>query len=182
MWILHKILIYIPDVGSIEHEACDTELIDSIRSYARIETEDFYPSVFDYRETENADSCDSNYPNNVLLAKNNTEKFIQELMEAKEAQHCDLYKNLSELENILGTDLKEIIPKLENMEDGFSNQELCAAKNALVNISDFLYGTYRPSSSFYNTHTHTARIYKDDITTISANPNDWALVIFNYHC
>lgn len=69
MWILHKILIYIPDVGSIEHEACDTELIDSIRSYARIETEDFYPSVFDYRETENADSCDSNYPNNVLLAK-----------------------------------------------------------------------------------------------------------------
>ena len=117
MWILHKILIYIPDVGSIEHEACDTELIDSIRSYARIETEDF-------RETENADSCDSNYPNNVLLAKNNTEKFIQELMEAKEAQHCDLYKNLSELENILGTDLKEIIPKLENMEDGFSNQEI----------------------------------------------------------
>lgn len=40
---------------------------------------------------------------------------------------------------------------------------------------------YYCESSFYNAYANTARIYDEDFETITKSPEDWALVMFDYH-
>ena len=113
MHALHKILVYIPEVVSNPENYTREELIKEIRNYAVMNTEQFYFSVFDYRETETAGRWQSRYPLNVLFAKDNKTRFLQELSTTKDSQHERILDNLSHLKEMVGTDLVEII--LENL-------------------------------------------------------------------
>ena len=48
-------------------------------------------------------------------------------------------------------------------------------------IGKMLHGEYISDSMFFNASAYTARLYQSDIEQIKAAPQDWALVMFDYH-
>ena len=75
MHYLHKILVFIPYViescGEISNKS---DLMNEIRVYAECETEPYYTMAFDWRETQTAGRWENEYPENVLLAEDNTSR------------------------------------------------------------------------------------------------------------
>lgn len=51
----------------------------------------------------------------------------------------------------------------------------------LSKIGKMLHGEYISDSMFFNASAYTARLYQSDIEQIKAAPQDWALVMFDYH-
>ena len=94
MHALHKILVYIPEAVSDPKNYTRQELINEIRLYAEMNTDDFYLTVFDQRTTETAGRWENLYPVNVLFAKDDIAKFLQELTITKELQHQEIQQNL----------------------------------------------------------------------------------------
>lgn len=178
MHYLHKILVYIPDVDSDMEALGREEQIDKIRSYAETETERFADDVFDWREkSSSAGRWEKEYPVNVLFASDNVDRFVEELNEVIESQKIDLSIWVSLIKKRVGTDLNEIVDHLfHNEPDDLSN-----IGYYLHCIADLLYGEYQCDSGFYNTHEYTARLYLRDIEFAKSNPNDWALVMLDYH-
>ena len=183
MHYLHKILVYIPDAVTDRDNYERSELIDAIRTHAENTTEEFYQSVFDWRETDSAGSWSDEYPENVLLAQDDVDQFIRELFGARNSQFDEIQYSLEQLENTVGTDLKHIaehiIQKRKYLEeaDGFS----VMTPYYLHCVAALLHGEYRSNSYFYNTHDYTAFLYPEDINAIKKSPADWALVMFDYH-
>ncbi|MFR2725141.1 hypothetical protein [Sellimonas intestinalis] len=182
MHLLHKLLVYIPDVISAPERYTRKDLINEIRLYADINTEDFFPMVFRYRETENAGDWSTLYPTNVLFSKDDSARFLRELTAAVEQQQKGIQSTLSHLKKMLGTDLEEIISGLEKQQSGYRSPKTCCRKTAdcLYQIAALLNGTYTFHSCFYNLNDHTARLYPDVLTEIEKSPADWALVLFDY--
>lgn len=182
MHLLHKLLVYIPDVVSTPERYTRKDLINEIRFYADINTEDFCPMVFHYRETENAGDWSTLYPTNVLLSKDDPARFLQELTAAAEQQQQEVQSNLSHLKKMLGTDLEEIISGLEKQQSGYRSPKTCCRKtgDCLYQIAALLNGTYTFHSCFYNLNDRTARLYQDVLTEVENSPADWALVLFDY--
>lgn len=184
MHYLHRILVHIPSVTNSSTETmCRTELLDNIRSYADHETEDYYQFAFDWRETDSAGRWSSEYPENVILAEDDVENFIQELLLVMEARNSEIQKCLAQLKNSVGTDLEKIIQGLQerkglvDSKNGFD----CMTPYYLYCIAAHLHGNYRCDSYFYNTHEYSSCLFQDDIDKIKENPKDWALVMFDYH-
>lgn len=109
MHYLHKILVYIPDVVSDRRDYEKTELLEAIRNHAENQTESYYEQAFDWRETGCAGRWSTEYPTNVLLAEDNPTRFVSELSAAMEEQQNEIRCCLAQLENTVGTDLKEIV-------------------------------------------------------------------------
>lgn len=183
MHALHKILVYIPEVVSNPENYTREELIKEIRNYAVMNTEQFYFSVFDYRETETAGRWQSRYPLNVLFAKDNKTRFLQELSTTKDSQHERILDNLSHLKEMVGTDLVEIILEIEKLKTFSDHTEKIdsMAEYYLYQIAALLSGNYMFYSGFYNLDENRARIYEGDLEDVENSPNDWALVMFDYH-
>lgn len=133
MHFLHKILVYIPDVIISDKK----ELISDIRDYAERETECFHGQVFDWRETATAGRWETIYPENVLLAADNVERFIKELKECRNIQqeNTDIY--FTKVTNIIGTNLRDITKKLQSDSSGMSS----IAAYHLYCLSKLLYGS-----------------------------------------
>ena len=66
MHALHRILVKLED---------EDETIDEIRSVAKSETEDYY-NAYDWRETDTAGRCESEYPCNVDSVKKITNSIV----------------------------------------------------------------------------------------------------------
>lgn len=183
MHCLHRILVYIPEVADDVKNTNKAELIDLIRSCAEERTEDYYEQVFDWRETDTAGRWEDMYPENVIFAKDNPEQFIKELTECLSLQKSEIESDFAQLKCTVGTDLEQIKEGLWNRKSYDDKQGKCTNMTAyyLRNISKLLYGEYTFDSGFYNSHEYTARLYQSDIEEISKNPNDWALVMFDYH-
>lgn len=96
MHYLHKILVYIPDALA-DADNCDLdETISAVRAYADSETEPYYGQAFDWRETETAGRWRNVYPENVLLAADDVDYFVEELENAKE---ISVMKSIAVLQN-----------------------------------------------------------------------------------
>ena len=183
MHYLHKILVYIPDVmeelGAIEK----SELANEIRLCAEQRTESYYESVFDWRETETAGRWQNIYPQNVLFALDDIQRFSDELSEILQEQKNHIDYALSALKCTVGTDLEKIIDETWNLKEYSDNSEgfSCMTAYYLSNIASILHADYESDSLFYNSHEYTARLYPSDIEEITKSPGDWALVMFDYH-
>lgn len=183
MHSLHKILVYIPDI-LFDSVACPKEdFIDRVRSYAEEQTSNGYMTVFDWRETASAGRWKSQYPVNVLFAKEDIEQFIQELIDVQKYQQQEIQYALDELSKKAGTDLKQIICEVEKVT---SQHEITKTVDLMTTfylsrIASLLYGVYTSQSCFYNISGETSRIYPQDIDAVKNNPEDWALVLFDYH-
>lgn len=183
MHYLHKILVYIPDAVAERDLFERCELADAIRAHAESVTENYYQTVFDWRETDSAGRWSHRYPENVILAEDDVEHFVKELMDAKENQSDEVQLCFSQLENTVGTDLKHIVDVLLHRNSFAENENgvNCMTAYYLHCIAAYLYGEYQSDSFFYHTHDYTAFLYAEDLETIRKSPSDWALVMFDYH-
>lgn len=178
MHYLHKILVYIPDAMRPYRNDETYDLKSAIRIYAEESVGDAYCSESEYRETETAGKWQDDYPENILFAKDDQDRFVRELMEVKVYQ----YQALSCLEKYGSTDLAVIIPKVEAMDDpNSSKNSLCfLIPEQIKSIAALLSGSYTCASCFYNTHTNCGRIYQEDISSAANHPENWALALFDY--
>lgn len=183
MHYLHKILVYIPEITDTPNEMSRENLLKEIRSHADSTTEDFYPHVFDWRETDSAGRWAFEYPQQVYLAAEDTEWFIKELQWVMDAQHGEIDMCMAQIKASVGTNLEDIINGIwdRDLYDETKNGFCLMTPFYLYNIACHLHGDYRCDSYFYNTHQHTARIYKSDIEKVKQDPEKWALVMFDYH-
>ena len=65
--------------------------------------------LFDWRETGCAGRWSTEYPTNVLLAEDDSTRFVNELSTAMEEQQNEIQCCLAQLENTVGTDLKQVV-------------------------------------------------------------------------
>lgn len=183
MHYLHKILVYIPDAVFVRRDLEKADLIESIRTYAENETESYSDQAFDWRETDCAGRWSTEYPTNVLLAEDDSTRFVNELSTAMEEQQNEIQCCLAQLENTVGIDLKQVVKRLldkKSYEDSVCGED-AMTQYYLHCIAAHLHGEYRCDSYFYNTHDYTARIYPADIEAVKSEPHNWALVMFDYH-
>lgn len=183
LYSLHKILVYMPDIP-VNPTVCSKEiLIHKIRSYAQEQTSNGYMTVFNCREIDSAGRWETQYPVNVLFAKDNVERFIQELIAIRDYQHHEIQDTLHELSKKAGTDLKQIACEIEKMNHQYEITETVEPMTSfyLSKIASLLDGQYTFNSCYYNTLGGTSRVYPQDIEAIKNTPEDWALVLFDYH-
>ena len=181
MHILHKILVYKEE--GFDFLVSEKERISEARSIATSETEDYYGSVYDWRETDTAGRWTEEYPKQAYFAKDDIDWFVKEINEAIASQKCELNSYLTELKEKVGTDIEKMVSVF------MGDTQLCEVANvnysflpfALWKIARITYGEYNCDSYIFNTNGHTARIYPEDIEQIKQEPEKWALVMFDYH-
>ena len=179
MHYLHKILVHF-----------DREMVEyglDLKTHAYItatdETEAYEHIAYDWRK-ENAGRWKDIYPEKAYLASDDLDWFLNELEETVAFQKAAIDQYLYLLAEDLGTDLSVITEKLWNCtEDREEKSEvdtfLCACY--LSSQGQLLSGEYSYESRFYNTERRTARLYPSDIELIKQNPEEWALVMLDYH-
>lgn len=186
MHFLHKILVYIPSAIDVDEDTPREEILSAVISYARDETECFYERVYDWREDDSAGRWSDEYPQQAYLASENLEWFMAELDEILRFQKGEIDNALSQLAGAVGTDLRQIVAGLWNRDDHDPNPDPSTKFSNMTAyylriIGELLYGTYRCDSYFYNTYQYTARLCKSDLNKIKESPENWALVMFDYH-
>ena len=170
MHILHRVLVNLRNVD--DNPIFREDMIDEIRDYAKMVTEDYCPHVYDWRETKTAGRWSDEYPENVILSREGHEKFFDELKRALKIQHSEIdfyLKRVCEVSN----DIKVFAEKYKKGED--------SPDYNLKFLSELLSGTYTSDSGFYNTESYDAKITPQLIEEVKKTPDDWALVFFDYH-
>ena len=87
------------------------------------------------------------------------------------------------LKSSVGVDIEHIASGIweRNYENKPENGFDLLTAFYLHRLSDLLYGRYIDDSLFYDTHEYTARIYKSTLSALKERPEDWAVVMFDYH-
>lgn len=184
MHYLHRILVYIPDVTDINTKTTDrNEFMEKIRYYAEQQTEPYYLQAFDWRDTDSAGRWDNEYPVNVIFAEDDVGQFVQELEETMQMQHDNIQDCLTRLGDSVGTDLEKIVDGLLSRKafDDYSGGMNCMTPYYLYCIAAHLHGEYRYDSYFFNTSGGCSNLFPEDIEAIKEKPQNWALVMFDYH-
>ena len=182
MHYLHKILVYIPDVGQVGSKFPKVSK-QKILSFAKTQTENYEGEAFDWRETESAGRWSDEYPDNVILAADDPDRFLEELGKAKTYKREALCQALKFLEENELLDLKKMATAiLEDEQDSpMESQRLSMAAYSLGSIADHLKGTYTYNSYFFDTHRCTSLMHKQIFEEIQEHPQLWALIIFDCH-
>ena len=183
MHYLHRVLVHLPSAGLDYKKNDRDELIHAVRSHAETETENYYGQAYDWRETSTAGRWSSVYPENVIFAADDLDRFIEELDDCLAAQNREVYSNLSRLNETVGTDLGKIVDGVLALEDYSDNKDGFDFMTPfyLHEISSRLHGDYGCDSMFYNTCAYTARLFRSDLDKVREKPEEWALVAFDYH-
>lgn len=183
MHYLHKILVYIPDLPINTTTYDKDALIDEIRHYAENTTDEYHMKAFDWRDTDSAGRWSDDYPENVIFAKDDIDRFIREVNQAVEAQKLEIYACLAQLENTIGIDLKKIVSGILSRDSYLESKDGvdCMTAYYLYCISAHLNGEYRFDSYIFDAHKYTSRVFPNNIAHIKENPEKWALVMFDYH-
>lgn len=183
MHYLHKILVYIPDVSKEADSMIRDSLVSAIRSHAESETEGFYKEVFDWRETDTAGRWSDAYPENVLLGSDDPNSLYEAVAECYQTQKSEIDHLIALLKSSVGVDIEHIASGIwdRNYEDKPKNGFDLLTALHLHRLSDLLYGRYIDDSLFYDAHEYTARIYKNTLAALKEHPEDWAVVMFDYH-
>lgn len=184
MHYLHKILVHVPSAIRVDEDTTHDEILKAVIRYAREETERFYEKAYDWREDDSAGRWAEEYPQQAYLTSDDLAWFIAELEEVLKCQKAEIDACFAQLSESVGTDLAQIVEGLWNRDDhDFSAKQTfsCMTAYYLRVIAEILYGEYRIDSYFYNTHEYTARLYPSDLDVIKEKPEEWALVMFDYH-
>lgn len=185
MHYLHKILVHIPSAINMNKIASKAELLNEIIAYAQRETECFCEIAFDWREVNSSGGWSDEYPQQAYIAADDLDWFINELHGVLAMQRGEIDYYLSGLQEVACGDLAVLSNKLWERgsfdDDVRKNYTTNMAAYYLLSLAKHLYGEYRFDSHFYNTSSLTAHLYKSDIDKIRQNPDEWALVMFDYH-
>lgn len=181
MHYLHKILV---NVAELKKQVGHKPRKEEVRCFAESSTEDYYMRVFDWRETDSAGSWRDEYPKQVYFAKDNLEWFLKELDYVLASQKREIDYCLKNITEHCGTDLNALVNGLWNMTDVCDKTHTeynDYTAYCLSKLGKLLHGEYISDSMFFNASAYTARLYQNDIEQIKAAPQDWALVMFDYH-
>lgn len=184
MHFLHKILVHVPSAITMDEETSREEVLEAVTRRARDETESFYEQAYDWREDDSAGRWSDEYPQQAYLASEDLEWFMKELNDIQIGQKFEINTALQMLRESVGTDLTVIVPQLWDRDGKNYDPEKGVTEMSayyLRVLAQLLYGEYRCDSCFYNTQTYTARLYPSDLNEIKEHPEDWALVMFDYH-
>ena len=172
MHILHKILVRINGYSPII--AKDREaLINMVRHRAEEMTEEYYGQAFDCRETDTAGRWSGVYPVNVLLSSDNINIFVEELKDCLEFRISEMQYHLDNICKV-SSDIKTLFDIERRSPRSVPSWDLRC-------LSELMCGIYNFDSGFYNTEEYTAKITERTIETVKSSPDDWALVMFDYH-
>lgn len=180
MHILHRILVHLPgDVPASEGES-RREYLERIRFYAEVETEEFYETAYDWRETATAGRWRSEYPENVLLGSEDGGMLLRELKEIQESQALEIEYCMDTLTKCFGDQLSGIISGIQKGAMDGSPMQISHAF-LLKKMAKLLDGEYFYDSCFYDTAKYPARLDESTMREIQEKPQDWALVFFDHH-
>ena len=168
MHTLYKILVWVPEV-EIGDRATREEKECAIRNYAEEVTECYEGFVFIRWIGE--------YPSNVIFASDDVEKFVAELQEVSRLQEERLNVSLARLKELAGNNLGKIVAK--------ARDEYCSDKDAITYhlncVAGILDGKYTEDSFYYDTMRCTSRVLPRVFDQVKENPEEWALVLLDYH-
>lgn len=181
MHYLHKILV---NVAELKRQEGHRPSKEEVRYFAESSTENYYNQAFDWRETDSAGRWKTEYPKQVYFAAKDIEWFKKELNEVIAIQKNNIDSAVAQLRATCGTDLDKIIESLWQFNDVYDKRDDGAngmTAYYLSKVAQILHGDYKADSCFYNTATYSARLYPSDIEEVIKEPQNWALVMFDYH-
>lgn len=166
MHYLAKILINESELNEIDN--------DHIRYLAEEELDNFYDKAFDWRESD-AGRWEEGYPNNVLRASEDLEKFISILNDIIADRNAELLFHLESIKKQSNVNLDSVISKFIESDD------LHDTPYHLAVISSILMNEFGIDNSFLNTETGDATLTQELIEKIKQNPENYALAFFDCH-
>lgn len=173
MHALHKILVHLDK--SLAKDVIDRqEIIDRARIEAEYSTESYGDDVYDWRETDTAGRWSEAFPENVLLASENVEKVIKELLATKICQE-------DTMKDCLGH-IVELSPDLYGLFEKYKEQEMPGLLSYYIRLfAQLMCGDYNFDSGFLDTDTYSSKITRETIEKVRKAPDEWAMVMFDYH-
>lgn len=160
MHTLHKILVWVPEV-KISDRATREERECAIWQFAEEVTECYGDLVF----------------SNVIFAADDVERFVAELQEVNLLQEEKLNGSLARLKELAGNNLCKIVDK--------ARDEYCSDKDDITYhlncVASVLDGKYTEHSFYYDTMRCTSRVLPRVFDQVKEDPDEWALVMFDYH-
>lgn len=145
-----------------------------IRDLAEDNLDEFHGKAFDWRASD-AGRWEEGYPNNVLRASEDLEKFISILNNHIANRNAELSFHLESIEKQNNVNLDCVVSKF------IANNELYDTPYHLAVISSILMNEFGIDNSFLNTETGDATITKELFEEIKQNPEYYALVFFDCH-
>lgn len=179
MHILHKILVHLPSDVPADEGDSRGEYLERIRSYAEEETDEFYETAYDWRETESAGRWKDEYPENVILGSESEKRLLRELKETLDSQSQEIQSCTNSLIEGLGDQLSGIVSGIQKGSSPPIQGDHFAY--LLKKLGKLLDGEYFYDSLFYDTTEYTAKINEATVAKVQEKPQDWALVLFDYH-
>jgi len=184
MHMLHCILVDLTD------EIDDATALDAVeikrlykaaRDLSAAATEDFSDEVFDWRRpTYSADRTEEDPDDGVVLGATDPERFRELLQEWAEAPYDGLLLAYSDVVRHFGntppTITEEMVRRWWKEYD--SNTMGIYFLRKLLALADRV---YRFESCFYSVPDESPKISKETLTKAIENPEDYALVFWNYH-
>lgn len=160
MQVLHKILVWIPEV-EIGDRATREERECAIWQFAEEVTECYGGLVF----------------SNVIFAADDVEKFVAELQEVSRLQEERLNESLTRLKELAGNNLGKIVAK--------ARDRYCSDRDTITYhlncVASVLDGKYTEHSFYYDTMRCISKVLPRVFDQVKENPEEWALVLFDYH-
>ena len=178
MHALHRILVNLEEI-SITQEYLQNnreEAIDKIKDYADSETQDFYGTVFDWRETEHAGRWSDEFPESVLLSSEKPELLLEQIQSCQKLQKEEINNNLKYIKQEAGENLTSIME--------YTSKEPIKSLGVLYSLktlANLLSGSYCFDSFFYDTDDWTSKINDSTFEKVKQSPEQWALVLCDYH-
>ena len=198
MYSTHAILVNIPDAAKSSSsklsEMTKEEIKEMVINYATNETERFAGPVFDSRDLLNEEDHEEDQDEcflPVVFASEEWDIFERILLAKDRAQKAEAKFALEYLKEQAGsTDVSALLSNLMLANDRTACRESVAPETwrwdylnqgafALKHIGELIHGTYCFESCFYDTSRDTALV--PFIKKLKENPEDWAIVQYDYH-
>ena len=198
MYSTHAILVNIPDAAESSSsklsEMTKEEIKEMVINYATNETERFAGHVFDYRDLLNEEDHDEDQDEcflPVVFASEDWKAFEGILISRDRGQKGYAKSMLEYLEEVTSSmDVSTLLNNLLLVNDRNATLDSVDPKTrrrgyhsqggwALREIARLIYGEYTFESGFYDTYHRTAII--PFIEELKENPEDWAIVQYDYH-
>lgn len=173
MHYLHRILV------TVNQDENREDKIDSARLTAESETEEFYGVVWDWRETETAGRWADEYPINVILASDNVDRFVDEMIDCRNSQIEFIKRMMCMAKETISLDIGNM-DDAEVIEESY-NKPYNVGFYGLKSALEILTGTYTSNSCFYDTENGDSKITPELIEQVRSSPKRYALVMFDYH-
>ena len=163
---MHLVLVYLNDLKDIAEDQSIENIIYSVINYAKEMTKVSGEwQAYKWRIVDHSENC-------VVLGSQHPEKLISLLAEYKDIP-LEAAKLLLEKSGFVG----QIINNDLLRRCSEKKQEELLLIKALRMVS----GEYFFESRLFNSHRLSSRISEDELSNIKANPDKYAVVLFEYH-